>query len=126
MLINQKAQTLIEVLVALGLVAVISVTVLGVMVEAQIINLSTKQRVEANVLSGQLIEQSRSARDQLWGAEAGKKYYFTINDDNNWQLEEGEFIDEPYTSWLEIEPVKRDGEGNISDEVRLIHRRLRL
>ncbi len=115
---NQSGQSLIEVLVALGLASAISVSVLGIMVQAQILNLSTKQRIEANTISDQLIEQARSARDLLWSADksSGNQYYFSQNS-GSWQLETGanSLTDGTYTAYLELEEVFRDENGNIAD-----------
>jgi len=118
-LINkQKAQSLIEVVVALGLASAISISVLGLMVQAQILNLSTKQRIEANTISDQLIEQARSARDLLWSADKsqGNQYYFSQNS-GVWQLETGvnSLVDGTYTAYLEINEVFRDENGNIAE-----------
>lgn len=111
--VSQRGQTLIEVVVALGVLSAISVVVLGMLVEAEIINLTSRQRVEADLMSDELIERARASREELWQASSDTHYYFSQTEDG-WQLTQGEETLGNFTRYLEVENVKRDDQGDIS------------
>jgi len=109
---QQQGQTLIEAIVALALITTISIVVLGVLLEVGIINLTTEQRVEANLLGDQLIERARSNRSEFWAADKENQYHFAETD-QGWRLQVGQQTVDNYQAWIEIEEVERNEQGDV-------------
>lgn len=110
----KKAQTLIELLVAIGLTAVILPALLTGFVAAREGKAQTQERTQATTLLREAQEALLNIRETNWQQIATNGTYFPKVVGTNWQLEAGEENIDNFKRKIEITDALRDPSGNIA------------
>ena len=111
---SQKGQTLIELLLAIGLAAVILPSLLTSLVASRDGRDQQKQRLEATGYLREANESIRVIKEQWSNIPSNGTYYPEIYN-NTWRLTPGrELINNEFTREIEVENVYRDSNGAIT------------
>jgi type II secretory pathway pseudopilin PulG len=110
---NQKGQSLIEILIVIGLTAVVLPALLTGLFAARGGKAQQNNRVEAVALLKETEEVVRSIREKGWNHVESNGTYHPVITSNAWALANGADLVNGFTRTIEISDVYRDSNGVI-------------
>lgn len=110
---NKKGQSLIELLVALGLSAVLLPALLTALVSTREGRVQQNQRLQAMTIAKEAEEAVRVVREKDWNTFAANGTYHPVISDSTWQLGSGAVTVGGFTRAVVIADVLRDATGAI-------------
>jgi hypothetical protein len=111
---NKSGQSLVELLVAIGLTAVLLPALITAVVAASEGRAQGQQRTEANVLLKEAEEAIRTVRESNWQQLNTNGTFHPVITGSNWTLTSGSENINGYTRKIEIQDTQRDESGNIA------------
>lgn len=112
--INHRGESLIELLVVAGIVAVLLPALLTAFVLGRDSRPQTLQRAQATALMNEGFEAVRALRDQNWSLIATDGVFYPRVVNTNWSLVSGTESVNGFSRSITIEPVFRDDTGAIT------------
>jgi type II secretory pathway pseudopilin PulG len=113
---HSRGQFLLELILAMGLSAIMLPALLVGLVASQEGKAQQRQRIDATNFSKEAYDQLRIVRERGWEFVSINGIYHIIADGNTWALEEGSTTIGGFTISIEIFDVYRDVYGNIVDD----------
>lgn len=111
---NNKGQTIVEIMITMGLFAVLAPAILTGFVATREGRPMRENRIEATGLLREAEEALKVAREEDWGNVSTSGLYHPTIVGNTWNLASGaELIDNFYTRQILIEDIQRDENFNI-------------
>lgn len=114
---NQRGQTLVELLLALGLFAFIMTAVFALVFGGLTTGLRTEEQDYATMYAQEGLDAARSIRDTDWNAFAQNGTHGVVNSGSGWSWSgtnnETPYGVRKYTREITVEDVYRDGNNNI-------------
>ncbi len=108
-----KSQMLVELLIVIGLLALIIPALLTGYVTVNEAPVQTENYQRSEALLNELVETTRIARDNSWNAFAVNGIYHPVESSNTWALASGPELVDVYTRQIQIDNVNRDSNGLI-------------
>lgn len=105
-----KGQTLIELLLAISLTAIILPAILTGLVASRSGKVQQNQRLEAVALLKEAQEAVRNVREKDWNTFAVDGTFHPAHPGSSWQLDLGSELVNGFTRQVEISPVERDSD----------------
>jgi len=112
--INQKGQSLIELLVAMGIFALVISSIMFLTLDAHMANRQGGERSEAAWLAQSGIEAAQSIKNRGWKYLETGNHGLIINN-NRWEFAGAEDNFDKYSRQISVEPVYRDVSGDITE-----------
>lgn len=110
---NQSGATLVEVLVAIALTAILIPVLAVAMITASDAQPETNQQIMASGLLNQLITATNNVRDNGWSNIASDGTYHPVISSGTWSLATGTATFNQFTESIVISDVNRDSGDNI-------------
>ncbi len=110
---SEVGATLVEVLVAIGLTAVMLPTMATALITSHAGRATSQQQLKATALVHEAAEAVRTARDQDWTSVSTDGVYHPTISGSAWALTSGSEITDGLTRTVTITTAERDGSGNL-------------
>lgn len=110
---SQAGASLVEVLVAIGVTAIMLPALLTALISANAAKPEAQQQVLAEGYLRSLTEETRSVREKGWSNIATNGTYHPVTAANAWSLAGGSTTSGNFTLQVVISDVQRNGSGNI-------------
>ncbi len=112
--INQKGQSLVEIVLAMGLAAILLPALLTGLVSSRQGKAQQAQRTQAVYLLNETVDAVRSVREKGWTGFAVDGTYHTATSSGSWVLASGSATINGLTQSVSIGDVNRDSTGTIA------------
>ncbi len=109
---NKKGIVVVEILIVIGIIAIVVSSLLGVVVFSLKLSASVKETTIADALAREAVEVTRSIRDSDWNKITNGNHGLT-NTGGYWDFSGTENIINGFTRAILIEDVQRDNNNNI-------------
>lgn len=110
---NQSGSTLVEVLVAIGLMGIMLPALATALITSSSSRPNATQQLNATSLLNQITEATRSIRESSWNNITTNGIYHPIISGSTWSLASGSGSAGNFTDQVVISDVNRDNSGNI-------------
>jgi type II secretory pathway pseudopilin PulG len=110
---NRKGQTIVEVLIAAGLIALMFPVLAQGFTLSRGSSINREARHEALLLMQESLDALRTIRETGWSNIVTNGTYHPVLSSNNWSLAAGSELIGNYTRQLVIDDTERDSNGNI-------------
>jgi type II secretory pathway pseudopilin PulG len=110
---DQVGATLIEVLVAIGLLGIMLPALTEAILTSNTAQPTTTQRLYATYLLQEITQATRNIRETNWNSFATDGTYHPVISGSKWALSSGSGISGGFNNQIVISDVERDSSGNI-------------
>lgn len=111
---SQIGQSLVELLITIGIAAIIVPALFAGIVSSRAGKAQQDQRLQATALARQTMEATRIVRDSDWGSFAVNGTYHPVISGTTWRLASGSAVINGFTQQVIISDAYRDSNGNLA------------